>query len=99
MLGTGPPQANLTNRKATEFMQYRSPVGLGPSSKTWPKCASHLRQETAVRIIPRLTSCSSWIFSFAIGAQKLGQPVPDSNYDSELKRAVSQQMQRNNPLS
>ena len=38
-------------------------------------------------------------FSFAIGAQKLGQPVPDSNFVSELNSALSQQMQRNTPFS
>src|SRR6266849_5020899 len=38
-------------------------------------------------------------FSSAIGCQKLGQPVPDSNFVSELKSAVSQQMQRYRPLS
>src|SRR5580704_7525383 len=44
-------------------------------------------------------SILSMTFSFAMGAQKLGQPVPDSNLVSELKSAVSQQMQRNTPLS
>src|SRR5579859_5242956 len=34
-----------------------------------------------------------------MGAQKLGQPVPESNFVSELKSAVSQQIHRNNPLS
>src|SRR5580704_16280410 len=34
-----------------------------------------------------------------MGCQKLGQPVPDSNLVSELNRALSQQMQRNKPLS
>src|SRR5271170_5650018 len=32
-------------------------------------------------------------FSLAIGCQKLGQPVPDSNFVLESKRTVSQQMQ------
>jgi len=32
--------------------------------------------------------------SFAIGAQKLGQPVPESNFVSELKSALLQHMQR-----
>jgi hypothetical protein len=34
-----------------------------------------------------------------MGSQKLGQPVPDSNFVAELKAAVSQQMHRNTPLS
>src|SRR6185312_2395851 len=38
-------------------------------------------------------------FSRAIGSQKLGHPVPDSNFVSELNKALSQQMQRYSPLS
>src|ERR1019366_5476827 len=34
-----------------ELMQYRRPVGLGPSSKTWPRWASHLEQRTSVRFM------------------------------------------------
>jgi hypothetical protein len=34
------------------------------------------------------------MFSGAIGAQKLGHPVPDSYFVSELKTALSQQTQR-----
>ena len=37
------------------------------------------------------------MFSAAMGAQKLGQPVPESYFVSELKRASPQQMQRNSP--
>jgi hypothetical protein len=33
-------------------------------------------------------------FSSAIGAQKLGHPVPESNFESELNSALPQQMQR-----
>jgi hypothetical protein len=51
-------------------------------------------QETAVRLIPKLLSFVLRTFSFAIGAQKLGQPVPDSNFVSELNSALLQQMQR-----
>ena len=52
-----------------------------------------------MRTIPRLSSLDSTMFSFAIGAQKLGHPVPDSNLVLESYRAVSQQMQRKTPLS
>src|SRR5215470_7859905 len=48
--------------------------------------------------MPRLVSCCTVTFSLAIGCQKLGQPVPDSNFVSELKSAVSQQMQRYRPF-
>src|SRR5579872_2451785 len=78
--------------KATEFMQYRNPVGFGPSSKTWPRCAPHRAQCTSVRVSPISLSVEVSIFSFAIGCQKLGQPVPDSNFVSEVKRSLPQQM-------
>jgi len=48
-------------------MQYRTPVGCGPSLNTWPRCASHKAQFTAVRTIPKLASRSEWIFSSAMG--------------------------------
>ena len=37
----GRAYAAFTNLNDAEFMQYRSPVGRGPSSNTCPKCASH----------------------------------------------------------
>ena len=52
------------------------------------------RVSTASRIMPSETSRSLRTFSSAIGAQKLGHPVPDSNFVSELNSALSQQMQR-----
>src|SRR5580700_7781580 len=80
-------------------MQYRRCVGSGPSSNTWPKCASHSVHDTAVLTIPKLMSLVLRTFSVAIGCQKLGQPVPESNFVSELNNALSQQMQRYRPLS
>jgi hypothetical protein len=41
----------------------------------------------------RLLSASVFTFSSLIGDQKLGQPVPDSNFVSELKSGVPQQTQ------
>jgi hypothetical protein len=49
---------------------------------------------TSVRSIPNEKSESSRTFSVAIGCQKLGHPVPDSNFVSELNNADPQQMQR-----
>src|ERR1700733_1390279 len=83
----------FTKRSDAEFMQYRRPVGLGPSSNTWPRCASHSVHATAVLAMPRLMSLELLTFSGAIGCQKLGQPVPESNFVSELNSALSQQMQ------
>ena len=80
----------FTRFSEAEFMQYRMWVGAGPSSKTWPRCASHLPQRTSTRSIPKLRSSFVFTFSFAIGAEKLGQPVPDSNLSFESKRSVPQ---------
>jgi len=52
-----------------------------------------------VRAIPKVRSDVSRTFSFAIGCQKLGQPVPDSSLVAELNKAFSQQMQRKSPAS
>ena len=63
---------------ATPFMQYRNPVGCGPSENTWPRWPPQLLQWTEVRIMPNDTSrCSPT--AFANGAQKLGHPVWLSN--------------------
>jgi len=50
------PYAVFTNSIAAEFMQYRSPVGFGPSSNTCPRCPSHSLHFTSVRIIPSVSS-------------------------------------------
>jgi hypothetical protein len=44
--------------------------------------------------MPIEVSRSCRTFSDAIGSQKLGHPVPDSNFVEELNSALSQQMQR-----
>lgn len=40
------------NLSARELMQYRFPVGVGPSSKTCPKCPPHFAQTTSILFIP-----------------------------------------------
>src|SRR5579859_628333 len=87
-------QPRFTNRSEAEFMQYRRCVGSGPSSNKCPRCASHSVHDTAVRTMPKVVSLFSVTFSAAIGAQKLGQPVPESNLVAESNSALSQQMQR-----
>ena len=49
--------------------------------------------------MPRLRSLLTLTFSLAMGAQKLGQPVPESNLVVELNRAFLQQTQRKSPFS
>lgn len=52
-----------------------------------------------MRTIPMLASGDSRTFSFAIGPQKLGRAVPESNSVAESNKAVSQQMQRDTPMA
>jgi hypothetical protein len=40
------------NFSDAEFKQYRSPVGRGPSSNTWPRCPSHRVHRISVRTMP-----------------------------------------------
>jgi hypothetical protein len=46
------------NFREAEFMQYLRPVGLGPSSNTWPRCASHRLQCTSMRFMKKAKSFS-----------------------------------------
>ncbi len=71
-------------RSAAPFMQYRSPVGAGPSVKTCPKCPPAV-ERTSVRSINRVLSDRSMTASDRIGRVKLGHPVPESNLSSERK--------------
>ena len=64
-------------------MQYRWPVGWGPSSKTCPKCEPHDVHVTSIRCMKRLESSWSSTASDEAGSQKLGQPVPESYVSSE----------------
>ena len=68
-------------------------VGLGPSGKTWPRCASQLAQRTSVRRILGIVL----MLVTAAAAVKLGQPVPESNLVSELNNGAPQQTQRYMP--
>ncbi len=74
-------------------MQKRRPVGLGPSSKTCPRCPPHTRHSTSVLLLPKLSSRSILRFSLDTGAQKLGQPVPESNFVSEENNSFPQPAQ------
>src|SRR3982074_1218022 len=69
-------------------MRRRCPVGSGPSSNTCPRCEPQFRQRTSVRRMKKLLSERSSTFSVLAGSQKLGHPVPDSNFVFELSRSV-----------
>lgn len=76
------------NLSEIELMQKRLPVGVGLSSKTWPRCPPHFLQVTSILCIPKRLSTFSSVLSFEIVSQKLGQPVPESNLVSELKSSL-----------
>jgi hypothetical protein len=72
------------NRSAAEFMQYRKPVGAGPSSNRWPRCESPCFERTSVRSMRSERSDFCTMFDSSSGLVKLGQPVPESNLSWEL---------------
>ncbi len=73
------------NRRDAELMQYRTPVGAGPSSNTWPRCESPAFERTSVRIMPWEMSDLLMTREPSTGFVKLGQPVPESNLSREVK--------------
>src|SRR5579884_1116987 len=88
-----------TNFSAAELMQYRNPVGGGPSLNTWPWWPSHRAQWTSVRGTNSLKSVLVPMTWGAIGCQKLGQPVPLSNLCSDENNGRSQPAHRYTPGS
>ena len=75
-----------TNFIEIELRQKRSPVGGGPSLNRCPRCAPHLWHITSVLVMPAPVSIAVVVFRSESGAQKLGQPVPESYLVSELNR-------------
>src|SRR5215204_974016 len=71
----GPELYCGSNFSDTPFMQYRCPVGCGPSSNTWPRWPPQFRQCTSTRVMPCVVSL---VVATALGNgfQKLGQPDP-----------------------
>ncbi len=62
---------------AHELMQYRCPLGRGPSLKTWPRCEPQRRHRTSVRTIKNARSRCNVTATESAGSAKLGQPVPE----------------------
>ena len=69
----------------------------GPSGKTWPRCASHDAQRTSVRRISHERSSCSLTAPLSTGAQKLGQPVPESNLVLDENSEAPQQTHLKRP--
>src|SRR5947209_9588061 len=78
-------------------MQYRCPVGGGPSSNTCPRCPPQRRQWTSVRVMRKALSVEVPTAS-GRGCQKLGQPVPLSYFVSEENSGRSQPAHAKVPL-
>src|ERR1700675_24016 len=76
---------------AAELMRYRKPVGVGPSSNSCPRWASHLLHFTSVRAIPWLRSVSVSTACLSTGEKKLGHPEPEVNLVSEVNNGWPQQ--------
>src|SRR2546427_8934883 len=87
------------NLSEAELMQYRRPVGLGPSSNTCAKWAPQLAHSTSVRRMNKLRSAFSSMLSLRTGAQKLGQPVPEAYFVTEANRSRPQTTQMYTPGS
>ena len=64
-----PAQSVLSSSSSeAELMQYRSPVGRGPSLNTWPRCDSHSEHVTSVLTIPNPRSTCSPTGAPSMGA-------------------------------
>lgn len=80
-------------------MQYRRPLGAGPSGKTWPRWASHVLQMVSTRC-RKLGPSKRYAMTLAFtGCVKEGHPVPDSNFSDASNRTVPQQRQEYIPGS
>src|SRR5688572_18039804 len=80
-------------RSARPLLHQRCPVGLGPSSKTWPWWPPQRAQWYSVR--GRISLKSRRVDTRpASGRKKLGQPVPLSNLVEESNSARKQAAQR-----
>lgn len=82
---------------ATPFMQYRWPVGCGPSLKTCPRWPSQSEHRTSVRTMKKDLSLCSVTEEGSTGWKKLGQPVPLSNLASDLKSGFPHPAHENTP--
>src|SRR3989344_8850584 len=68
-------------------MQYRFPVGVGPSSKTCPRCEPQRAHVISVRAMPpEVSVCVSIALGNAWSNE--GQPVPESNFASDEKSGL-----------
>ena len=75
------------NSSESEFMQYRSPVGVWyASSNRWPRCEPQFAQSTSVRVMPSVLSVLS---STASGFDRLEEARP-ARAGVELRATLEQ---------
>ena len=81
-VGVRPPRADGVERadqfslksSDSEFMQYRSPVGVWyASSNRWPRCEPQVPQTTSVRVMPSEVSVLSSTASGLTASNESGQ--------------------------
>ena len=77
-------------------MQYRRPVGGGPSGKRCPRCPPHRAQCTSVRIMKNARSMDV-ATAPSSDVQKLGHPVPLSYLAEDEKSGWWQPAHENTP--
>ena len=77
------------NIKHNPLLQNLFFVFVGPSLKTWPWCAPHFAQWYSVLIIPKEKS-TLVLKAPGSASENEGQPVPLSNFASELNNLFPQ---------
>lgn len=80
-------------------MQYRTPVGLGPSSNMWPRCELHFAHWTSVLFIPWESSGMYLILDLSMQSKNAGHPQPDSYLTEDGNKSSLQIRQEYMPLS
>merc|ERR1712072_1134196 len=96
---------SASNSREQELMQYRFPVGAGPSSKICPKWDPQFLQVTSVRIssgflmiskrLPPIPDASALKVTLALSmtSKNEGHPEPESYFVLDKKRLVLQTLQ------
>src|SRR5690606_30092284 len=78
---------------AAELMQYRRPLGPGPSGNTWPRWAPQEAQRTSGRRMPQLVSSCVVMRPGSATPEKLGQAQSECNLTVDSNSPVPQTTQ------
>lgn len=85
------------NVRATPFIQYRRPVGCGPSLNTWPRWPEQREHCTSVRGKKKMLLSSTSLTPPGTASKNEGHPVPLSNLAALSKTALLQPAHWNVP--